>query len=104
MSSQVPPSSRGVGGGVPVRSRGANGCPWFSPSPLGCPSALTATLPSPFLLPRSLLSGGWRVSVGGKWGTHCSWVSLLLRGEAGRVVVGLGSGCLSLNVVLSNGR
>lgn len=40
------PCSRGMGA-LPVRSRGVNGCPWFSPSPLRCPSALTATLPPP---------------------------------------------------------
>lgn len=71
--------------------------------PLAVPLALTATLPPPFPLPTpACLEAGvcqWR-GVGAPTvpGCRCCWE------EAGRVVVGLGSGWLSLNVVLSNRR
>lgn len=47
--------------------------------PLGCPAALTATLPPPFLLPTS----SWLAAGVCQWGcgsTHCSWVFILLGG------------------------
>lgn len=47
--------------------------------PLGCPAALTATLPSPLLLPTSscLEAGVCQWECGS---THCSWVFILLGG------------------------